>query len=246
MQISHYTQQSGCSQYQGDLQPAHSLVFHTPETDDASQILDQQLATGFRGLNYNIPSFTDEVGHEAYTTIGDPRQACEAQWLQVLKRRVCDHSLSSTKTTSQLRETNFWLDDQDIQIAIPGNPYQLPEEPVASALFQFYLRTVDAAFPIAPLNLEEQLHTYYHSIRNGNPITGTQRWFAIINLVLAIGARFSRLVHAEWQVNPADESLYIARALQLLDLGNTSVILATPDISLIQVIGLLVTSIPRY
>jgi hypothetical protein len=112
-------------------------------------------------------------------------------------------------------------------------------------LLQFYLRTVDAAFPIVPLNLEKQLHVYYQSIRHGNPMPGSPRWHAIVNLVLAIGAQFSCLVHAEWQINPVVESVYTARALQLLGLSNTSVVPATPDTSLIQVINSLVAPIPR-
>jgi hypothetical protein len=135
----------------------------------------------------------------------------------------------------QISDTNFYLDDHDIQLLNQENPFYLPTEHQAAALFQCYFRTVHITFPIIPSDIETQLQVYYRSLHSGQPVAFSQIWYAIVNLVLAIGARFSRLANAEWSTDALEESLYFSRAYQLLGLNEIAIVLAPPDLTLVQV-----------
>ena len=132
-------------------------------------------------------------------------------------------------------DTNFYLDDRDIQIVDQHNPFHLPPELLATTLFQCYFQTVHITFPIISSSVQYQLQSYYHSARRGESVTYPQTWFAIVHLVLAIGARFLRLTNAEWHSDPLDETVYLSSARQLMGLNDTTMVLATPDLPFIQV-----------
>jgi hypothetical protein len=162
-------------------------------------------------------------------------QICELQWLRNLKAQIQVHDAQFLVSSSLVVETNFYLDDDGVQLLHQENPFLLPPENVAMVLLRCYLQTVHITFPLAPAELENQLQIYYHSIRNGHNVTFPQRWYGIVNVILAIGAQFSRLVSTERHEESLDETLYISRACQLLELGNTTASIAVPDLSLIQV-----------
>lgn len=155
---------------------------------------------------------------------------CEVQWLQKLKDR-----LHVRESAPQLEETNFYLDQRGLRLMKTENPFHLPDQNVAMLLFQFYYRTVHITFPIVPADFEGQLRIYYNSIRSGHTATiFPQEWYAIVNLILAIGARFAHLNSEHWQTGALDETLYLSQAIQLLRLDDPITSL-TPDLSTIQV-----------
>jgi hypothetical protein len=158
-------------------------------------------------------------------------QICEVHWLRGLKTRLQGYNSPQPR----LSETNFHLDDDGIQLLHQDNPFHMPPENLATVLAQCYFQTVHAVFPLISSDVEDQLQIYYTSMLKGHDVQYSQRWYAIINLILAIGARFSRLINAEWYTNPLDESLYISRACQLLGINDTAVMLVNSDLSLIQV-----------
>lgn len=162
-------------------------------------------------------------------------QVCEVQWLRHLKARLQRHSSNTAPIYMSVNETNFYGDHHGIQPLGQGNPFHLPPEQVAATLFQCYFQTVHLTFPIMSTDIDHQLRIYYESMRSGQAVTFSQRWYAIVNLVFAIGARFSRLIQAGWQSDPSDEILYLSRAYQLLGMRDTAIILGDTDISLIEV-----------
>lgn len=190
-------------------------------------------------------------------------QISEVQWLQSLRSRVqavetvfvgpADVSASlshppspafATSPTSvpaspvpHVALTNYYLDDDGIKLADCGNPFELPPEHTAGLLFHCFSRTVQTSFPLLPATLEGQLKQYYNLVRNGQAIHCPEKWFALVNLVFAIGAKFSHLIQADWRADELDHVIYLSRAFQLLSMNDTIVVLSTPDLSTTQVTG---------
>jgi hypothetical protein len=166
--------------------------------------------------------------------VGYLGQMCEVQWLHGLKLRLQQRGRS--EQTSSLGDASYYLDNLGVRFLCQENPFHLPNERQATVLFQCYFRTVHTTFPFVPPEVEDQLQLYYRSIRDGQSVAFPQRWYAIVNLILAIGTRFSRLINAGWSTDALEETTYISRAYQLLGLSDTALMLENPDVSLVQVI----------
>ncbi|KAI4647246.1 uncharacterized protein J4E79_010397 [Alternaria viburni] len=180
----------------------------------------------------------DEDGGELPNVVeaGFLGQISEVQWLQTLRSRVQALDtvlLGPPDTTAPLSQppsptftasptshaatplehialTNYYLDDEGIKLTDCGNPFELPPEHTAGLLFQCFTQTIQGSFPILPPTIEHQLQQYYTLVRNGQAIHCPEKWFALVNLVFAIGAKFSHLIQAEWR---ADELDHIAAGL---------------------------------
>ncbi|KAL7770332.1 hypothetical protein CFE70_000265 [Pyrenophora teres f. teres 0-1] len=167
-------------------------------------------------------------------------QISEVQWLQSLRSRVqaveavfvgpADVSTSLSHPASpafaaspisvpaspvpHVALTNYYLDDDGIKLADCGNPFELPPEHTAGLLFHCFSTTVHTSFPLLPPTLESQLRQYYDLVRHGQAIHCPEKWFALVNLVFAIGAKFSHLVQANWRADELDHVVYLSRAFQ--------------------------------
>ena len=200
----------------------------------------------------------DEDGGELPSVVeaGFLGQISEVQWLQTLRSRVqaldtvllgppdttapLSQPPSPTFTASptslaatpleQIALTNYYLDEEGIKLTDCGNPFELPPEHTAALLFQCFTQTIQSSFPILPPTIEHQLLQYYTLVRNGQAIHCPEKWFALVNLVFAIGAKFSHLVQADWRADELDHIVYLSRAFQLLSMNDTIVVLTTPDL----------------
>jgi hypothetical protein len=207
------------------------LSLSTPDTEPTSPAVASQSRHGGEESTYDAESLlADATYAPSQQQTGYIGQICEVQWLQKLKDRL--HVRGSAP---DLEETNFYLDHRGLQLMKTENPFHLPDQKVAMLLFQFYYRTVHITFPIVSADFEGQLQIYYNSVRSGHTATMfPQKWYAIVNLILAIGARFAHLNSEHWQTGTLDETLYISQAYQLLRLDDPITAL-TPDLFTIQV-----------
>ncbi|KAI4710666.1 hypothetical protein J4E89_004254 [Alternaria sp. Ai002NY15] len=181
----------------------------------------------------------DEDGGEVPNVVeaGFLGQISEVQWLQTLRSRVQALDtvlLGPPDTTAPLSQppsptftasptshaatplehialTNYYLDDEGIKLTDCGNPFELPPEHTAGLLFQCFTQTIQGSFPILPPTIEHQLQQYYTLVRNGQAIHCPEKWFALVNLVFAIGAKFSHLIQAEWRADELDHIVYLSR-----------------------------------
>ncbi|KAI4614279.1 uncharacterized protein J4E87_009499 [Alternaria ethzedia] len=181
----------------------------------------------------------DEDGGELPNVVeaGFLGQISEVQWLQTLRSRVqaldtvllgppdtaapLSQPPSPTFTASptslaatpleHIALTNYYLDDEGIKLTDCGNPFELPPEHTAVLLFQCFTQTIQVSFPILPPTIEHQLQQYYTLVRNGQAIHCPEKWFALVNLVFAIGAKFSHLIQAEWRADELDHIVYLSR-----------------------------------
>lgn len=123
----------------------------------------------------------------------------------------------------------------DITVLVPGQVdlYELPPKQTAEALFRNYLDTVHPAFPIiGKITFSAQFRTFFE--RDKKP---GDNWLAILNLIFAIGAKYSHLIQADWRGDERDHLLYFTRA-RLLAMNSDS-ILSHPDLQQVQVVGLM-------
>lgn len=133
-------------------------------------------------------------------------------------------------------DASFYLDSQSAELDIEVDPYEMPTFEHAERLLSCYMKTVHKSFPILQPEFVDQLRRYFTALHTGNKFTVSSPWLAIVNIVFAIGARYSHLVRAEWQEEERDHLVYLKRALGLLGPWPFA---AAPDLAMIQVFGLL-------
>lgn len=62
-------------------------------------------------------------------------------------------------------------------------------------------------------------------------------WLAHMNLILAVGAKQSHLIGAEWVGDDRVHLLYMKRAVRLLALKDTVMIISAPELPLVQAVS---------
>lgn len=200
---------------------------------------EQTLATGYIGKSSELQWLrrlrkdTEHIAAHSSNIVGDISQTSpfhtEAYGPQT------QHNHESSK---QANTFTFYLDDDHIEVDYTLNPYELPVIDVAHRLFECYMTTVQDSFPtLSKRSFTDQFHRYYISIENGTPLNVPKKWLAMLNLVFAIGARYSHLVEANWQADERDHSLYLSRAC-ILGLSGSDLV-SPPDLLHIQTTALL-------
>jgi hypothetical protein len=133
-----------------------------------------------------------------------------------------------------LSDYYFYLDNTDINID-SDDPDVVPPVEIAIKLFESYQVAVHDPFRILDSSFEEELQTYYRVSQRGGTMNVCVKWKAILNLVFAIGARFSHLVGGDRRADGCDHHVYMLRATHFLGLNPTMTLICAPDISLIRV-----------
>ncbi|KAL6710500.1 hypothetical protein ACN47E_008548 [Coniothyrium glycines] len=136
-------------------------------------------------------------------------------------------------------DASFYLDSDDMEVDIAVDPYDIPDPDTAQRLFECYMSTVHGSFPVMPMTFEDQFRRYMESVRRNRPYQVPEKWRATLNLVFAIGARYSHLIQADWRGDERDHLIYMTRAVNLLGLKNTVMIISGPDLGLVQATGAL-------
>ncbi|ORY07939.1 fungal-specific transcription factor domain-domain-containing protein [Clohesyomyces aquaticus] len=164
-------------------------------------------------------------------------KASEVQWLRSVKLQLnrTEEETSDRRPSyglggkEQVSSFNFYLDVHDNDNDYLMDSAELPTPETANHLLQCYLSTVHDSFPILPKGELEA--------RFKDPGRLSQKWQAILNMVFAIGAKYSHLVRASWQADERDHYIYETRARSF---GLSEATLSShPDIPQIQMLGLL-------
>ncbi|KAF9698111.1 hypothetical protein EKO04_003483 [Ascochyta lentis] len=138
----------------------------------------------------------------------------------------------------QISSYTFWTDSESVESNFFVDPYELPPLEVAERLLGCYMSKVHDSFPILPRKtFEDQFCKYFTAFKNGNAPNLSPKWQAILNIVFAIGARYSHLSKASWRANERDHVIYQARA-RAFGL-NESTLTGHSDVPQIQSLGLL-------
>lgn len=211
-----------------------SVLDHQDELDTKSlDLLDENLhvndrarATGFVGKN-------SEVQWLRAAALAQPEKTDEEP--NVFQRRG---SYAPGHGNEQISSYSFWADNENVDIDAFVDPYDLPQVDIAERLLGCYMSKVHDSFPILPRKtFEDQFRKYFAALASGNAPRLSPKWQAILNLVFAIGARYSHLSKETWRADSHDHLVYQARA-RTFGL-NEQTITNHPDVPQIQSLGLL-------
>lgn len=133
-------------------------------------------------------------------------------------------------------DATFYLDNDDIEIDIAVDPYELPDPGVAEHLFNCYLETVHNNFPLMPEDFEDQFRRYIQSAKHQHPYEVPVKWRITMNLLFAIGAKYSQLIGASWRGDERDHLVYMTRAMHLLRLNDPLGFITAPTIDRVQAV----------
>src|ERR1700742_4038764 len=142
--------------------------------------------------------------------------------------------LSEADAGFAIRDSSYHMDDMSIFVYDAVDAYELPTPEIASHLFNAYMQRVHSSFPVVGrLNITSQFRRFISGTVQRPP----EKWLAILNLIFAIGAKYSHLINANWKGDERDHLIYFTRA-RLLTI-NSETIFHHPDLQMIQVVSLM-------
>lgn len=236
-----------------------STIYSGAVEDDNSDEADGETQVSARvGSTESLDHITEDFNQSLATrATGFMGKNSEVTWMQRLKKETIlssdlnDKAVPTLQTDADgnstsplpdvpgagmtpINESTYHCDDLTILIPDRVDPNEVPPRQIADALFQIYLDTVHPSFPIiGKLNFINQ---YQKFLEAPNIDTG-DRWKAILNLIFAIGAKYSHLVQAEWRGDERDHLIYFTRARML---GfNADSVLGHSDLQRVQITGLM-------
>lgn len=187
-------------------------------------------ATGYYGKNSEI-TWLQRLKQQAEQT----EEENQNEDAQVAAEALGDPSVQDARASSLSAINGFTYHCDDLPLSITDlqvDPYEPPAEHVADLLFQSYLDTVHPTFPIVgKTTFMGQYKEYFamHIVPNDN-------WLAILNLILALGARYAHLTGTQWTGDTKDHLIYFTRARML---GfNTDSVLSHAELQRVQISGL--------
>lgn len=220
---------------------AHDLE---PEADGG----ETQVSAGV-GSTGSLDHINEDFNHSAATrATGFMGKNSELTWIQRLKKQTARSSDAGDEealaadvasgpfgsSLSPLNESTYHCDDLTILVPDQVDPHEVPPMPISDAFFQVYLETVHPAFPIiGKINFISQ----YQRFSDNPHIQTGDSWRAILNLIYAIGAKYSHLVQADWRGDGRDHLIYFTRARML---GfNADSMFGHADLQRVQITGLM-------
>ncbi|OAP59171.1 hypothetical protein AYL99_06469 [Fonsecaea erecta] len=184
---------------------------------------EQARMTGFMGKNSEVTWLQRLREQNKYGDVQQDRQVGDTQI-----------PLSEAEAGFTVKESSYHMDDESIFMYEAVDAYEMPTPDVADHLFNAYMQRVHSSFPVVGrLNLTTQFRRFISGTVQRPP----EKWLAILNLIFAIGAKYSHLIKAEWKGDERDHLIYFTRA-RLLSM-NSETIFHHPDLQQIQVLGLM-------
>jgi hypothetical protein len=221
-------------------------------------------APGSIGSNEPVDTLRkDLLGTEHRRANGYIGKTSEVQWLQQLEAQI-DRSGDAGETSSSFASSSegqvkrqgsmsrsrargplggsedftYNLDDTADIVFEHVDPFELPVQYVAEALVHSYIQSVHENFPLLAIStfVRQFNHLFSGSI-GASKLNLSVKWRVMLNLVLAIGAKYSHKIRAPWRADSRDHTIYVSRA-RLLGL-NGEPIVTHSDEEQIQILGLL-------
>ncbi|CEL04975.1 hypothetical protein ASPCAL06097 [Aspergillus calidoustus] len=141
----------------------------------------------------------------------------EIAWMQKLEAEASklDRGDAQEKRPSRVEEPivsmSYHLDNLRIVDSVPADPKFLPPKAWAARLINIFFNTADHFFPLINRSLFYSQFDRAFSPSGSEP---TNKWLAVLNLALAIGARHYQLAEPE-AGKDVDDGIFLSRALSL-------------------------------
>jgi hypothetical protein len=199
--------------------------------------------TGYVGQNSEVPwlrsvqrQSQSEHGERSGLPYGPPGSSMH----DIDERARALHQRRQEAGTAPIRhvtDATFYLDSDNLDLDVLVDSYELPDVELAEKLLGCYMSTIHSSFPVVPQNFDAQARKFTSSLRQNRAFKVPDRWRALLNLVFAIGARYSNLVGYEWQGSERDHLVYMTRASQLLGMSDSVALTSGPDLVLVQAVS---------
>jgi hypothetical protein len=88
-----------------------------------------------------------------------------------------------------------------------------------------------------PEGFKAEFDKYVRSLRQNGVFQVSRVRRAQINLLFAIGAKYSHLIGAEWAGDERDHLVFMTRAIHLLGMNETILLVSDPDIPLVEAVS---------
>ncbi|KAI4667472.1 uncharacterized protein J4E79_002160 [Alternaria viburni] len=219
-----------------DLDFVQEDILNTDEADNTGYMGHNSHVQWLRALETKIEQPEGEPANMPYGPPGVDGDAFNQRAEALHGRQQQSHTRPSPHH-DKFSGYYFYLDKSSIDIDV-GDPHVIPSAESAERLFDYYKAVVHSPFPILGDMFEAQLKTYFAKDQGSPTLVVCPKWKAVMNLVFAIGARYSHLIGAEWQADDRDHLVYMWRAIHLLQLQSIDTLVAQPDQALIQAAGL--------
>jgi hypothetical protein len=215
-----------------DLDFVQEDLLRANETESAGFMGRNSQAQWLRALEAKVEQPENEPSYMEYGPPGASAEAFSrrAEALHERQERFGHTQANQNSATSYY----FYLDKTNIEIDL-GDPNIVPSASIAQRLFGYYKNAVHSPFKLIDNEFEKQLQVYFNVIESRTTVNVCPKWKAVMNLVFAIGARYSHLVRAEWRADNRDHLVYMWRAIHLLELQNMKALVSHPEQRLIQV-----------
>jgi hypothetical protein len=216
-----------------DLDFVQEDILNTDDSENTGYMGRNSHVQWLRALETKIEKPEGEPSEMPYGPPGTEGNAFN-QRAEALRERQRQSNNPQHPHQDQFSGYYFYLDKSNIDIDV-GDPHVTPSADTAERLFGYYKAVVHNPFPILDDIFEAQLQMYFTKDKSSPTLVACSKWKAIMNLVFAIGARYSHLIGAEWRAEDRDHLVYMWRAVHLLQLYSMDTLVAQPDQALIQV-----------
>ncbi|KAA6409416.1 MAG: hypothetical protein FRX48_06969 [Lasallia pustulata] len=224
--------------------PTKSFFFGPPKEENEQEGDGESQVSAGIGSNGSLDRIKEDFNRTPLTrATGYIGKNSEVTWMQRLKEQAKgdppnqgpkDPDTEEPAPAVAIHEATYHCDDLMLLSSDEVDAYELPPKRAADMLFQNYLETVHATFPfIGKTTFASQYQTLYEN----NNIRPGANWLAILNLIFAIGAKYSHLIQTEWRGDERDHLIYFTRARVLAMNGES--LFSHPDLQQVQVAALM-------
>ena len=165
-------------------------LLRTPEARQTGYVGQNSEVQWLRSVQRQSQSEHGEPPGLPYGPPGSSMHDIEARTRALHQRR----EESGAPPIRHVTDATFYLDSDSLGLDVVVNAYELPDVELAEKLLNCYMSTIHSSFPVVPQNFDAQARKFTSSLRQNKAFKVPDRWRALLNLVFAIGARYSSLV----------------------------------------------------
>ncbi|GKZ25024.1 hypothetical protein AbraIFM66951_000997 [Aspergillus brasiliensis] len=184
---------------------------------------ERTVATGFFGKNSEV-AWMQRLEDEAESRIRKKEDSVDME-----DGVAGGHTPLPQKQETAMAAMSYYLDDIGVPLLDSVDPYALPPKDVANRYFTAYMDSVHPSFNVVRKTAFVSQYRQFFS----QPAQPPQRWLAILNMIFAIGCRYTRATSSRPDGDDNQDLVYLNRARKLT-LGENS-IFEHADLQQIQV-----------
>ncbi|GLA67506.1 hypothetical protein AtubIFM54640_010825 [Aspergillus tubingensis] len=175
---------------------------------------EKSVATGFFGKNSEV-AWMQRLEDEAKNRSWRKEENLDSEARESARTRLprsCSQNQGIEKSA-----ISFYSDDISLPLLDSVDPYGIPPQGLANQFFMAYMESVHPSFNVVRKTAFISQYQQFFS----QPAQPSRRWLAILNMIFAIGCRYSQAVNGRAD-GDYDDLVYMNRARKLA-LGKTHV-----------------------